>query len=476
MATYNGPSADRLEWQKANQGGYEDRLAKIFEEAARRAAEAAERARLNNLAPPWMLASPSNTAAVPPVAPGWSGVSGSPDDDDTDASVLVDPIYGADAAADRLEYQADPQSMVFDDYETASKAAIASNINMQYRAIDGSVKTITPFEAYMDSLDGKPAPVDRFGARMTTARRNQARFMGEPGPDAANDPSEPEDLYVIEPGSETEYYTDPVTGEQTPIAKPALVPDRFQYDEITGEVLKNPTTGKPLLPVGVYLFHENVAVDGPPGARIEQAVDPVFMDADVLTNWALLPRDLANQVINVAYAYYGRPVDPSWVRGWWEDSVKMSQEAYQLQGQMISPLEVYDDLVAQAAAADAAASASAGGGGGYGGGGGGGNSTVNLTNYTAAKAILNAAMSQWMGRQASDSEIDQFLAQLNAQEMRNPSTVEDIGGIMVQAGGFEPQQFAEDFVKSLDGSAEFQAATTYLDAFIAALGGKAGVL
>jgi hypothetical protein len=39
----------------------------------------------------------------------------------------------------------------------------------------------------------------------------------------------------------------------------------------------------------------------------------------------------------------------------------------------------------------------------------------------------------------------------------------------VTTGGFNPSTFAEDYAQGMEGAAEFQAATTYLDAFINAL-------
>ena len=173
--------------------------------------------------------------------------------------------------------------------------------------------------------------------------------------------------------------------------------------------------------------------------------------------------------------YGGQAQNPSWIQNRWEEAVDEAAMAYAVHGVMISPLEVFDERVAAFAAADAAAAAS--GGGGYSGGGGGGTGgVINLTNETAARAILNQAMSAWLGRQASPEEVRQFLTLLNQQERANPVTQTQEGEYLVQSGGFEPQQFAEDYVKSIEGSGEYQAVTTYLDAFLNALGGKMGVV
>lgn len=108
-----------------------------------------------------------------------------------------------------------------------------------------------------------------------------------------------------------------------------------------------------------------------------------------------------------------------------------------------------------------------GGGGFYGGGGGGGtSSTVRLTNKQDAMVILNQAMASYLGRQARADELEKFLSLLNEQEMSNPTVATVEGDTVVQSGGFNPQAFAEEFAQGKEGSAEFQAATAFLDTFL----------
>jgi hypothetical protein len=78
-----------------------------------------------------------------------------------------------------------------------------------------------------------------------------------------------------------------------------------------------------------------------------------------------------------------------------------------------------------------------------------------------------------MGRRASEDEIKSFLEQLNRNEKLNPTIttakgVTSSGGTtqtQKQEGGFDSANFAERWARSRKGAAEYQAATTYMDAF-----------
>jgi hypothetical protein len=129
------------------------------------------------------------------------------------------------------------------------------------------------------------------------------------------------------------------------------------------------------------------------------------------------------------------------------------------------------------------------GGGGGGGGGGPFSSTsrrISLTDAGTANQIINQALSRYMGRQATAQEQKQFLKALNVQERENVTTTVTKGNVSadgrvrdetsVTKGGFNRDDFAEKFSKSREGYAEYQAATTYLDAFIGALEDKTRVI
>jgi hypothetical protein len=113
-----------------------------------------------------------------------------------------------------------------------------------------------------------------------------------------------------------------------------------------------------------------------------------------------------------------------------------------------------------------------GGPGGGGGGGGGGSSTtmqIRLTDPESAKQLINTAMASLLGREATSEEYKKFLTTLNSEERSNPIVTTVEGDTVTTTGGTNPNQIAEDYATSREDFAEFQAATTYMDAFIAAL-------
>lgn len=182
----------------------------------------------------------------------------------------------------------------------------------------------------------------------------------------------------------------------------------------------------------------------------------------------------------------------------WSDLVKTAADDYEANG-MSRRADVFT-LLADLAAAGPGTGPDGGGGGDDGGGGGyGGTSTstafdqdLTLTNPDNAKTLANAALSQYLGRDAKPAELKQFLAALNAHERANPRTqqstvTQTVGGSAqnssttrssstVSAGGVNPQQFAEDWAREQEGTAEYTAATKYLNTFMSAIQDQAGVL
>ena len=119
-----------------------------------------------------------------------------------------------------------------------------------------------------------------------------------------------------------------------------------------------------------------------------------------------------------------------------------------------------------------------GGGSGSGGAFSNVNRVISLTDEGTARQVLNRALTQYLGREASDMENKMFLKALNVQEKQNPTTTTTKGYTdgsrnttqsQTVEGGFSRDDFATRFARSQEGYAEYQAATTYLDAFINAL-------
>lgn len=81
---------------------------------------------------------------------------------------------------------------------------------------------------------------------------------------------------------------------------------------------------------------------------------------------------------------------------------------------------------------------------GSGGGSGGGSaSVVNLTNQFDAEVLVNNALNQYLGRDATEQEVDEFYKKLNRQERNNPRVATPGGS----GGGFNSQLFAEEFAQ-----------------------------
>jgi hypothetical protein len=112
------------------------------------------------------------------------------------------------------------------------------------------------------------------------------------------------------------------------------------------------------------------------------------------------------------------------------------------------------------------------------------NKTVSLSNRGEANRIVDAALTTALGRRATQAEQAQFLGLLNQNQRANPeiqtqnSTVTTSEGgtsssySTTQKGGFDAQNFGDQYARAQDGYAEYQAATTYMDAFAQTLAKK----
>lgn len=170
--------------------------------------------------------------------------------------------------------------------------------------------------------------------------------------------------------------------------------------------------------------------------------------------------------------YYGKGVwDKSWRPKLWERAINISSNSYKYAGpgNAITPIDAFKLIAEQ----DSAGMKAAGGGAGGGGGGTTVSKTVQLTNPTNARSLVDDALTKYLGRRATPNESQKFYQALNAQERQNPyvttTTRSGNASESLTEGGFNPSTFAEDYARGQEGSSEFQAATTLLDAFIGSL-------
>ena len=193
-----------------------------------------------------------------------------------------------------------------------------------------------------------------------------------------------------------------------------------------------------------------------------------FIDkAQARNAWPLLPDATRQKLTDRMDAAFGKG---KWTNGklqyYWDQALNGGNFALYAQNRLLAIPDVFDIVVGQGAAQEAA----------RGGGSGGGSSTsrqIRLTDPQGARTLIDNALESYLGRRATTDEQQQFLKALNVQEQRNPTVTRTTSGggatTSVTTGGFNPSTFAEDYAQGMEGAAEFQAATTYLDAFINAL-------
>lgn len=297
--------------------------------------------------------------------------------------------------------------------------------------------------------------------------------VGPRGRFSAPDPTDPEAPPPVAEEPETRYaqVVDPVTGAVRNIRI-----DGVYKNEQT------PTAGdlaKSLMANGQddMVF---VSWSGDYGAG-QSRLRPVLASRDSMKYFDNMTPEEQDQVIALTQAYYeGMPYQFSWIEKRWEKALDIAHNALYEKGVYKSPFQAYEDMLVRWKATEGEKNRTGGGGGYYGGGGyGGGSATtqrITLTSPTDAMYLLNQAMSQYLGRQATSSELSRFVKLLNNLERQNPVVATMSGDTTVQSGGFNPATFAEQFARSREGSAEFMAATTFLDAMLSAMNSEVGVI
>jgi hypothetical protein len=216
----------------------------------------------------------------------------------------------------------------------------------------------------------------------------------------------------------------------------------------------------------------------------------VFYDvAAVKSNYNLLSADAHAALAAQAAAAQGRSSVPdSWVHTHYEKMVDLAAQIQNQYGARVTPLDAYD-WYRQNIGATGSYGAKSGGGGSGGGGGGGGSggvstshstsTSLNMTDPDTARGLVDQALSQYIGRKATTQEQQAFMQALKVHEQKNAgttttdsTTVSDGSGnsnttsSSTGTGGFNAQQFAQEYAAGNKGAAEYQAATTYLDEFI----------
>lgn len=196
-------------------------------------------------------------------------------------------------------------------------------------------------------------------------------------------------------------------------------------------------------------------------ADLSDADQPSVSDAKLL--YATLPPEQAAQFREVLDGYYGEGRwNEQYVKNLWGEAVDIS--AQQLRNGIKLPvIDALNQVLANFASADKSSAGGRGGGPRI-------TQTVNLTDPGTAEILIDQALQSYLGRKASNKEVNQFRKALTKAEMGAPNTADIEGSTQIGGGGFNPSQFAQQYAEGMEGSAEYQAATTFLDSFIGAIG------
>lgn len=224
------------------------------------------------------------------------------------------------------------------------------------------------------------------------------------------------------------------------------------------------------------------------GGQVPVQRDMFYDIPTVKSNYMLLSPAAHAEIAQQAAEYNNRDsVPPSWQKTHYDRMVDLSHQIQVNYGARVGPLDAWAWYKQNIGGTPGGADSNSGGGSGGGGGGSaGGTSTstsqttsVNLTDPDTARGLVDAALSQYIGRKATTQEQQAFYAALTAHAQANPqtdqrstTTTSDAAGNSNSTtsskggGGFNAQQFAEEFAAGQEGAAEYQAATTFLDSFI----------
>lgn len=216
-------------------------------------------------------------------------------------------------------------------------------------------------------------------------------------------------------------------------------------------------------------------------------IDPqtlVTKDAAYTAFWRLQPQQRQEWDDLVTILDGGKRPDESRSNSVWRTVVGYAGETYAADPNR--PMSVMEIMKQQAANA-LDDPRRGGGGGGYAGPVTTVSTTrqIDLTNPTEARAFLDNALGQYLGRRPTEDEYVNFRRALNIQERGAPEIVESTTTVtprgramqtqesdVQRRGGFVPQQFAEEYALSQEGAGETGASILLNDILNVMRGGR----
>lgn len=198
------------------------------------------------------------------------------------------------------------------------------------------------------------------------------------------------------------------------------------------------------------------------------------VDAAKSQVWAFQPEEMARlgDTVSRGLGWDARGQQDALIGKW---SAWVDRAAYEsrITGKKVTPWEVGERWADTSVASGLAAA----GGGSDGWAGRTRSVTMNLTDPDSANAILDTSLQTYLGRRATPEESAAFRAALTKHERMNPDvqttvrtgTSKDGTQRVVAKGGTDASQFASEWARGQEGAAEFQAASSFMDAFMNAL-------
>lgn len=232
-------------------------------------------------------------------------------------------------------------------------------------------------------------------------------------------------------------------------------------------VYMGPEFAKPLEPTG---FRSEAAATRAALQAQASAFRPIETAMGYFAFMSEKDRKRLGDITVQRFGYESARNNATYLQSTWNEMVTGATNAGKWSDQPISPWAWGEG----AYRGDGAVSAGGGGGGGA-GAYLGPVKTVNLTDPDTAMGLLDQSLQASLGRAANQQEKQKFMEALKEYEMRNPTvTTPTVQGGQVtgstRTGGSNAQMFAQRYAQAQEGSAEYATATTFLDAFLGALG------
>lgn len=213
---------------------------------------------------------------------------------------------------------------------------------------------------------------------------------------------------------------------------------------------------------------------------------------DAAMGYASLSIEAQNKIYEDMVALRGGyPVPRNDAVNFYADTVRSAYQLQQSRGLKVTPLEYWDYIKQESGGLGFNVYGDGKGGAGGRGGGYTGPTTqvgtyetINLTNPSQARQLLDDALGQVLGRRPTDVEYKNFTAALNAAQEEAPSITESVSTTTPQGkakstvkskqrvrGGVSEAQLATEFARSQEMAAETAGGTVGFDAFLEAIGG-----